>query len=150
FRTDTSLLWMALTAVIASQAQAVLALLPDFPRRPGGHDPARFAHLLRATLEAGLAHPSRLLTYYLKRLVQQPLPLPPLPSGEGRGEGPQGFRGKAPHPNPLPGGEGKEGARPPRPLAALEVLWQLAAELAVPLYEEERTQGAALQQAIDA
>jgi acetyl-CoA carboxylase biotin carboxylase subunit len=110
FRTDTSLLWMALTAVIASQKQAVLALLPDFPRRPGEHDPAQFARLLRATLEAGFAHPSRLLTYYLKRLVQQQ----------------------------------------PRPLAALEVLWQLATELAVPLYEEECTQGAALQQASDA
>jgi len=124
FRTDTSLLWMAMTALIASQKQAVLALLPDFPRRPGGHDPARFARLLRATLEAGFAHPSRLLTYYLKRLVHCRLPLPP-----------------------LPGGEGKEA---PRSVAALEVLWQLATELAVPLYEEERAQGAALRQAIDA
>src|SRR5439155_11451729 len=81
FRTDTSLLWMALTAVIASQKQAVLALLPDFPRRPGSHDPARFARLLRATLEAGFAHPSRLLTYYLKRLIHQPRSFLPLPEG---------------------------------------------------------------------
>src|SRR5262249_6002913 len=50
----------------------------------------------------------------------------------------------------LPLGEGTEGARLQRPLAALEVLWQLADELAVPLYEEERAQGAALQQAINA
>jgi len=34
-------------------------------------------------------------------------------------------------------------------MVALEVLWQLAAELAVPLYEEERVQGAALRQAMD-
>ena len=71
---------------------------------------ALLARLLRATLEAGFAHPSRLLTYYLKRLTC---------------------------PNP-------------RPVAPLEVLWQLAAELAVPLYEEERAQGVALQQAIEA
>src|SRR5262249_44453988 len=76
----------------------------------GEQDSSRLVRLLRTTLEAGFAHPSRLLTYYLKRLVQ----------------------------------------RPPLPLAALEVLWQLAAELAVPLYEEEHAQGAALQQAIDA
>src|SRR5262249_60354791 len=88
FRPDPSLLWMSLTAVIASQAQAVLALLPDFPRRPGGHDPACFARLLRATLEAGFAHPSRLLTYYLKRLLTKTPPLPPPPPGEGQGERP--------------------------------------------------------------
>jgi acetyl/propionyl-CoA carboxylase alpha subunit len=110
FRTDTSLLWMALTAVVESQKHAVLALVPDYPRRPGAHDPAVFARLLRATLEAGFAHPSRLLMYYLKRLIQPA----------------------------------------PRPLALLEVLWQLAAELAVPLREEEAVQGAALQQAMDA
>ena len=34
-------------------------------------------------------------------------PLLPLPPGEGRGEGPQRLV-KAPHPNPLPLGEGKE------------------------------------------
>jgi len=110
FRTDTSLLWMALTAVVETQKQTVLALVPDFPRRPGAHDPALFARLLRATLEAGFAHPSRLLTYYLKRLT---------------------------HPAP-------------RPVAALEVLWQLAAELRVPLCEEERAQAVALQQAVEA
>src|SRR5262249_45283707 len=38
----------------------------------------------------------------------------------------------------------------PHPITPLEVLWQLATELAVPLYEEERAQGAALQQAIEA
>ena len=110
FRTDTSLLWMALTALVESQKQAVLALLPDFPRRPGAHDPAVFARLLRATLEAGFAHPSRLLTYYLKRLTPPAL----------------------------------------RPVAMLEVLWQLAAEFGVPLHEEEAVQGSALRQAMDA
>jgi len=139
FRTDTSLLWMALTALIASQKQALLALLPDFPRRPGEPDPARFARLLRATLEAGLAHPSRLLTYYLKRLVRQQRALLPVPEG----------RAKTPSADTV-AEEGKEDTRPLRPLAALEVLWQLATELAVPLYEEELAQGAALQQAIDA
>jgi len=110
FRTDTSLLWMALTAVVALQKQTVLSQVPDFPRRPGAHDPALLARLLRATLEAGFAHPSRLLTYYLKRLT----------------------------------------CPDPRPVALLEVLWQLATELAVPLYEEERALGVALQQAIAA
>ena len=110
FRTDTSLLWMALAALVALQKHAVLAQVPDFPRRPGAHDSALLARLLRATLEAGFAHPSRLLTYYLKRLTSPA----------------------------------------PRPVALLEVLWQLAAELGVPLYEEERAQGAALQQAMAA
>jgi acetyl/propionyl-CoA carboxylase alpha subunit len=110
FRTDTSLLWMALAAVVVMQKQAVLALAPHFPSRPGAHDPARFARLLRTTLEQGFAHPSRLLTYYLRRLTE--------PTA--------------------------------RPISALEVLWQLAAVLAVPLYAEERAQAVALQQAIDA
>src|SRR5215470_7306053 len=110
FRTDTSLLWIALAAVVATQKQTVLSQVPDFPRRPGAHDSALLARLLRATLEAGFAHPSRLLAYYLKRLTC---------------------------PNP-------------RPVAPLEVLWQLATELAVPLYEEERAQGVALQQAVEA
>jgi acetyl/propionyl-CoA carboxylase alpha subunit len=110
FRTDTSRLWMALAAVMATQKQPVLSLVPDFPRRPDAHDPALLARLLRATLEAGFAHPSRLLTYYLKRLT-------------------------CPNPRPVP---------------PLEVLWQLATELAVPLYEEERAQGVALQQASEA
>ena len=110
FRTDTSLLWMALTALVATQKHAVLSQVPDFPRRPGAHDSALLARLLRATLEAGFAHPSRLLTYYLKRLTSPA----------------------------------------PRPIAPLEVLWQLAAALGVPLYEEERAQSAALQQAMAA
>src|SRR5215510_7037904 len=46
FRTDTSLLWMALTAVVAMQKQTVLTQVPDFPRRPGTHDPALLARLL--------------------------------------------------------------------------------------------------------
>jgi acetyl-CoA carboxylase biotin carboxylase subunit len=110
FRTDASLLWMALAAVVATQTEPVLSQVPDFPRRPEAHDPALLARLQRATLEAGFAHPSRLLTYYLKRLT---CPNPP-------------------------------------PITPLEVLWQLAIELAVPLYEEERAQGVALQQASEA
>jgi acetyl/propionyl-CoA carboxylase alpha subunit len=110
FRTDTSLLWMALVARIAAQKQAILSLLPSFPRRPGMHDVGRFARLLHDTLQAGLAQPSRLLTYYLNRLTQHES----------------------------------------RPLAAIEVLWQLAAELHVPLYDEEQQQDVALRQAIDA
>jgi acetyl/propionyl-CoA carboxylase alpha subunit len=107
FRTDTSLLWMACTAILVAQKPALLSLLPAFSHRLEPYDPTRFARLLRATLEAGLAHPSRLLTYYLKRLT------------DGN----------------------------PRPLAALEVLWQLAEELAVPLFEEERQQQDALREA---
>lgn len=109
FRTDTSLLWMALAAVVAAQKPSILSLLPTFPRRSEVYNPAMFARLLRATLEKAFAHPSCLLKYYIKRLTQ----------------------------------------RAPRPLAPLEVLWQLAAELAVPLFEEELQQGAALQQAAD-
>jgi acetyl/propionyl-CoA carboxylase alpha subunit len=110
FRTDTSLLWMVLVALLVGQKQAVLSLLPSFPRRLARYDTARFARLLHDTLQAGFAHPSRLLTYYLKRLTQHDA----------------------------------------RPLAPLEVLWQLAEELRVPLYDEERQQGAALQQAMEA
>ena len=110
FRTDTSLLWMALAALVVTQKHAVLSQVPAFPRRPGTHDSALLARLLRATLEAGFAHPSRLLTYYLQRLTSPA----------------------------------------PRPVAPLEVLWQLAAALGVPQYEEERAQGAALQQAMAA
>jgi acetyl/propionyl-CoA carboxylase alpha subunit len=97
-RTDTSLLWMACTAIVVAQKQMVLSLLPASPRRPSLSDPAGFARLLRATLEAAFTHPSRLLAYYVRRLT-----------------------------DPVP-----------RPLAALEVLGQLAEALAVPLFEEER------------
>jgi acetyl/propionyl-CoA carboxylase alpha subunit len=110
FRTDTSLLWTALAAVVESQKQTVFALLPAFPRHPRAHDPARLARVMWATLETGFAQPSRLLTYYLQRLT---------------------------HP----------GARAVTPL---EVLWQLAEALHVPLFEEERQQGVALQQAAEA
>jgi acetyl/propionyl-CoA carboxylase alpha subunit len=107
FRTDTSLLWMALAAIVATRKSAVLSLLPTFPRRLAPPDPALCARLLRATLEAGFNHPSRLLAYYLKRVTQPA----------------------------------------PRPLATLEVLWQLAAELQVPLRAEEHQQGEALHEA---
>lgn len=110
FRTDTSLLWMAFTAVVEAQKPAVLARIPRYPRRPTTHHPALVARLLGATLEAGFAHPSRLLAFYLKRLTQ-------------------------PH---------------KRPLTTLEGLWQLADEMDVPLFEEERQRGLALQRAMDA
>ena len=110
FRTDTSLLWMALTAVVEAQKPAVLARVPRYPRRPTPNHPALVARLLGVALEASFAHPSRLLTFYLKRLTQAHK----------------------------------------RPLTTLEVLWQLAAELDVPLFEEERRRGLALQQAMDA
>jgi acetyl/propionyl-CoA carboxylase alpha subunit len=110
FRTDTSLVWTALTAMVEAQKHTAFSLLPAFPRRLEAHAVARFARLLRATLEAGLAHPSRLLAFYLQRLMQ--------PAA--------------------------------RPLAPLEVLWQLAETLGVHQFEEERQQGAALRQAIDA
>lgn len=110
FRTDTSLLWMALTAVVEAQKAAVLARVPRYPRRPTPNHPALVARLLGATLEAGFAHPSCLLAFYLKRLTQ---------------------------------------ARE-RPLTSLEVLWQLAAELDVPLFEEEGQRGLALHGAMDA
>lgn len=110
FRTDTSLLWMAFTAVVEAQKPNVLGRVPRYPRRPTPNDPALVARLLGAALEAGFAHPSRLLTFYLKRLTQVQ----------------------------------------PRPLTTLEVLWQLAAELEVPLFEEERQRGLALHGAMDA
>ncbi len=110
FRTDTSLLWMALTAGVEAQKSAVLARVPRYPRRPTLNHPALVARLLGATLEAGFAHPSRLLTFYLKRLTQLRK----------------------------------------RPLTTLEVLWQLAVDLDVPLFEEERQRGLALQRAMDA
>ena len=110
FRTDTSLLWMALVAGIMLQKQAVLSLLPVFPRHAEPYDTARFSRLLHQVCEAGFASPSRLLTIYIKRLTQ---------------------------PNS-------------RPLAPLEVLWLLADELGVPTREEERQQGMALRQAIEA
>ena len=71
FRTDVSLMWMALTAVVEAQKSSVLARVPRYPRRRKANDPALVARLLDATLEAGFAHPSRLLTFYLNRLGQQ-------------------------------------------------------------------------------
>ena len=70
YRTDTSLLWMALTAIVTAQKSSVLARVPRYPRRQTSDRPALVARLLRATLEAGFSHPSRLLTFYLKRLTQ--------------------------------------------------------------------------------
>lgn len=104
FRTDTSLLWMGMTAVLEAQKKAVLDRLPSFPRQPEPYDSARFARLLRCTLEAGFSFPSRLLTFYLKRLTQVDT----------------------------------------RPLTSLEVLWALAEDFKIPLFEEERQQGAVL------
>ncbi len=113
FRTDTSLLWMAMVAVVTANKEHVLSQIPSFPRRPGPYDAARFARLTQETLKAGFDHPSRLLAYYIQRLRDL----------------------------------GKSGARP---LSDLEVLWQLAAELQVPLYDEERQFGEGLDQAANA
>jgi acetyl/propionyl-CoA carboxylase alpha subunit len=113
FRTDTSLLWMAMVAVIVAQKDSVLSQIPRFPRRAEPYDASRLSRLIQCTLETGLAHPSRLLAYYLQRLA---------------------------HLRALGG----------RPLADLEVLWQLADELQVPMYEEEKQIGEALIQAAEA
>ena len=110
FRTDTSLMWMALTAVVEAQKSSVLARVPRYPRRQTENRPALVARLLGATLDTGFAHPSRLLTFYLKRLVQERK----------------------------------------RSLTTLEVLGQLAEELGVTLFEEERQRGLALRGAMDA
>jgi len=107
FRTDTSLLWMALTAVILAQKQEVLSLIPTFPRRPEPHDPDRYARLLRAMIERAFVHPSRLLTYYLRRLMTSD----------------------------------------PPPLSSLEVLFALAEELEVEIFEEEQQSCVALHEA---
>lgn len=113
FRTDTSLLWMAMVAVIMAQKDNVLSQIPAFPRRPAPYSAARLARLIQHTLEMGFVYPSRFLTYYIKRLTRLKEP----------------------------------GARP---LADLEVLWQLAEELSVPMYEEEQQLGEALAQAAGA
>ena len=113
FRTDTSSLWMAMIAVITTQKDNVLSYMPAFPRKPAPYDAARLARLIQHTVEAGLAHPSRLLTYYLNRLTRLREP----------------------------------GARP---LADLEVLWQLAEALRVPMYDEEQRLGEALVDAANA
>jgi biotin carboxyl carrier protein len=110
FRTDTSLLWMALVAMVTAQKSSVLSLLPAFPRQAALYESARFARLIGAVIEAGFAYPSRLLTFYIERLSQSEA----------------------------------------RPLAPLEVIWHLAEALGVPQREEERQQGVALRQAIDA
>ena len=110
FRTDSSLMWMALTAIVEAEKSSVLARVPGYPRRQAANRPALVARLLGATLHAGFAHPSRLLTFYLKRLLQEPR----------------------------------------RSLTALEVLWQLADDLGVALFEEERQRGVALRGAMDA
>ncbi len=113
FRTDTSLLWMAMVSVITAQKERVLSEIPSFPRRPATYDTARFSRLIHDTLKQGFANPSRMLGYYTKRLA----------------------------------GLGASGVRP---LSDLEVLWHLAEELSVPMYDEELQLGAALGQAAHA
>ena len=71
FRTDTSLVWMGLTAIVEAQKSSVLTRVPRFPRRQTANHPALVARLLDATLKGGFAHPSRLLAFYLKRLAQE-------------------------------------------------------------------------------
>ena len=79
FRTDTSLLWMALVAVLTAQKSSVLSLLPTFPRQAAPYESARFARLIGEVIEAGFARPSRLLTFYIKRLIQsEARPVAPL------------------------------------------------------------------------
>lgn len=113
FRTDTSMLWMAMVSIITAQKDEVLSKIPSFPRRPGPYDTARLARLTQQTLEKGFANPSRLLAYYIQRLT---------PRQESE----------------------------TRPLADLEVLWQLAIELDVSMHEEEQQLGEALAQAAEA
>jgi biotin carboxyl carrier protein len=113
FRTDTSLLWMAMVAVVTAQKDKVLSQIPSFPRRLVPYDTSRLARLIQQTLESGFAHPSRLLAYYLERLTRLKEP-------------------------------------DARPLTDLEILWQLAEELSVPMYEEEAQCGEALAQAAEA
>ncbi len=113
FRTDTSLLWMAMMSVIMAQKDEVLSKVPSFPRGPAPYDTARLSRLIQQTLECGFANPSRLLAYYIKRVAR-------LDASGGR------------------------------PLSDLEVVWQLATELNVLTYEEERHLGEALGQAAEA
>ncbi len=113
FRTDTSLLWMAIVAVVIANKDRILSQIPSFPRRPAPYDAARFARLIQHTLEAGFRHPSRLLAYYIQRLRS-------LRELEAR------------------------------PLSPLEAVCELAAEVGVPLHEEERQFSDALSQAADA
>jgi acetyl/propionyl-CoA carboxylase alpha subunit len=113
FRTDASLLWMAMVAVIMAQKDKVLSQIPPFPRRLALYDTSRLARLIQQTLEMGFAHPSRLLAYYLERLTRLRKP-------------------------------------DARPLTDLEILWQLAEEFGVPMYEEEAQVGEALAQAAEA
>jgi len=113
FRTDSSLSWMAMVAVITAQKDKVLSQIPSFPRRLVPYDTSRLARLIRQTLAMGFAHPSRLLAYYVERLTRLRKP-------------------------------------DARPLTDLEILWQLAEEFGVPMYEEEAQCGKALAQAAEA
>ena len=70
FRTDTSLLWMAMVAVVAAQKEQVLSQAPAFPRRPAPYDASRLARLTRSALQIGFDHPSLLLAFYIERLAQ--------------------------------------------------------------------------------
>ena len=70
FRTDTSLLWMAMVAVVAAQKEPVLSQAPAFPRRPEPYDASRLARLTRSALQIGFENPSLLLAFYIERLAQ--------------------------------------------------------------------------------
>jgi acetyl-CoA carboxylase biotin carboxylase subunit len=110
FRTDTSFIWMALVAVVAAHKPDVISLVPTFRRKLDLYEGTRFSRILHETISAGFAEPSRLLTFYIRRLTQQ--------------------------------------AR--RPLAPLEILFQLSEYLGVSLFKEERYQRDAFQKSMDA
>ena len=69
FRTDTSLLWMAMVAVVAAQKDLVLSKAPSFPRRPEPYDASRLSRLIRSALQVGFDHPSLFLAFYIERLT---------------------------------------------------------------------------------
>jgi biotin carboxyl carrier protein len=71
FRTDTSFIWMALVAVVASHKPDVTSLVPTFRRKLDLYEGTRFSRILDETISAGFAEPSRLLTFYIHRLTQQ-------------------------------------------------------------------------------
>jgi biotin carboxyl carrier protein len=79
FRTDTSSIWVAMVAAVASHKPDVTSLVPTFPRKLDMYDGTRFSRILDETIIAGFAEPSRLLSFYIHRLTQQTQrPLAPL------------------------------------------------------------------------
>lgn len=110
FRTDTSRIWTALVASVASHKSNITSQVTKFRKIFDLYDVARFSRLLDETMEVGFSMPSRLLTFYLNRIAHQTQ----------------------------------------RPLASLEILFQLSEYLGVTLFQEERYQKIAFQKMIDA